>query len=418
MIKTLRKKFILVMMLSLLIVMALLVGAINIVYAVNIRRQADSTIDVLYENAGSFPEMGPGKEQHMSGEEDGGRNMKGGGMGITPDTKFETSFFIVQLNADKTVSSINHGFIASVTEEDISAYAQSIVSGGRENGMADYFRYKVFTDAEGGSTIVAVSCYQQLRQENTLLLVSIGAGVLCMAAVFALVMLMSRRVTKPVEESVEKQRQFITDAGHELKTPITIISANTEVLQMQVGENRWVDSIKNQTHRLNHLVKNLLELSKLDEAPVLGQFGEFDLSEAVSEAAQAFEVPAQAEGIEFIRNIQPGISMNGSRDELYRLTTLLLDNALKYSDGTGPIRITLARQKKTVLTVYNTCESIDPEKTSRLFERFYRADESRSRDTGGSGIGLSIAQAITDRHRGKISASTADGKSVTFTAVF
>ena len=103
MIKTLRKKFILVMMLSLLIVMALLVGAINIVYAVNIRRQADSTIDVLYENAGSFPEMGPGKEQHMSGEEDGGRNMKGGGMGITPDTKFETSFFIVQLNADKTV---------------------------------------------------------------------------------------------------------------------------------------------------------------------------------------------------------------------------------------------------------------------------------------------------------------------------
>lgn len=187
---------------------------------------------------------------------------------------------------------------------------------------------------------------------------------------------------------------------------------------MQVGENRWVDSIKNQTRRLNHLVKNLLELSKLDEAPVLGQFGEFDLSEAVSEAAHAFEVPAQAEGIEFIRNIQPGISMNGSRDELYRLTTLLLDNALKYSDGTGPIKITLARQKKTVLTVYNTCESIDPEKTSRLFERFYRADESRSRDTGGSGIGLSIAQAITDRHRGKISASTADGKSVTFTAVF
>ena len=120
---------------------------------------------------------------------------------------------------------------------------------------------------------------------------------------------------------------------------------------MQVGENRWVDSIKNQTRRLNHLVKNLLELSKLDEAPVLCQFGEFDLSEAVSEAAHAFEVPAQAEGIEFIRNIQPCISMNGSRDELYRLTTLLLDNALKYSDVTGPIKITLARQKKTVRRV-------------------------------------------------------------------
>jgi signal transduction histidine kinase len=220
-----------------------------------------------------------------------------------------------------------------------------------------------------------------------------------------------------VEESVEKQRQFITDAGHELKTPITIISANTEVLQMQVGENQWVDSIKNQTRRLNHLVKNLLELSKMDETPP-GQFSDFDLSAAIAEAAEAFEVPAEAAGIEFISEIQPDIHMTGSREELYKLATILLDNALKYSDGAGPIRITLSRQRKITLTVYNTCEHVDPAKTGRLFERFYRADESRSRETGGSGIGLSIAKAITERHKGRISASTEDEKSITFTAVF
>lgn len=431
MIGKLRKKFILVMMLSLFIVMSILVGAINIVYAEYTKSQVYSTIAVLHENAGSFPDEpsgakgdpGAGLGKSSSTDIATPSDMRGGKMkmyslGITPDTRFETSFFTVALSSDGTVSKINHGYIASVTEEDISNYASSIVAGGKSEGKIDYFRYKVFTESDGTSLIVAVSCYQQLRQATTILWVSVGAGVLCMAAVFVLVLLMSRRITKPVEESVEKQQQFITDAGHELKTPITIISANTEVLQMQVGENQWVDSIKNQTRRLNHLVKNLLELSKMDETPTLGQFSDFDLSAAIAEAAEAFEVPAEAAGIEFVSQIQPDIHMTGSREELYKLATILLDNALKYSDGAGPIRITLSRQRKITLTVYNTCEHVDPDKTERLFERFYRADESRSRETGGSGIGLSIAKAITERHKGRISASTEDEKSITFTAVF
>jgi two-component system sensor histidine kinase CiaH len=433
MIGKLRKKFILVMMLSLLIVMSILVGAINIVYAEYTKNQVYSTIQVLHENSGAFPELPDGGKGNPSGgsspEKTSGTDMAtasdmhGGKMrlnslGITPDTRFETSFFTVVLNSDGTIKSINHGFIASVTESDITSYVTSIVNSGKTNGKIDYFRYQVFTESDGTSTIVAVSCYQQLRQANTILLVSVGAGVLCMAAVFVLVLLMSRRVTKPVEESVEKQRQFITDAGHELKTPITIISANTEVLQMQVGENQWVDSIKNQTRRLNSLVKSLLELSKMDEMPSADQFSEFDLSAAVTEAAEAFQVPAEAAGIEFVTDIQPDIKMNGSRDELFRLATILLDNALKYSDGKGPIKVSLSRQKKIALSVYNTCEHVDRDKLDRLFERFYRADESRSRQTGGSGIGLSIANAITERHKGRISASTEDEKSITFTAVF
>ena len=432
MIKKLRKKFILVMMLSLFIVMGILVAVINVVYVGNNRSQTESTIEFLYNNSGSFPDgqSAPSGEGSVSGTDTaassssdasavppGGRG-KGFGAHITPDTKFETSFFMVTVGSDGSVSQINHGAVASVTEDQITDYTSTILSSGGTEGIIGYFRYEVFSDNGGGKTIVAVNCYQQMRQNRTLLLVSIGAVILCMAAVYVLVLLMSKRVTQPVEESIEKQRQFITDAGHELKTPITIISANTEVLQMQSGENQWLDSIKNQTRRLNLLVKNLLELSKLDETAPAGQYDDVDMSALISEVAESFEVPAQAAGKKYSAEIQPDIHINGSREELYKLASILLDNALKYTDEGGTIKVSLSKQRRVTLTVFNTCESVDPEKTGRLFERFYRADESRSRETGGSGIGLSIAQAITERHGGKISASTEDGKSIVFTAVF
>lgn len=147
----------------------------------------------------------------------GAKKENGFGGHITADTKFETSFFMVTVDADGKITKVNHGAVASVSEDEISQYAQTILSSG-DRGRVDY-RYALYTPADGSRVIVAVNCYQQMRQESTLLLVSSGAGLLCMAAVYVLVLLMSRRVTRPVEESVEKQRQFITDAGHELKRP-------------------------------------------------------------------------------------------------------------------------------------------------------------------------------------------------------
>lgn len=428
MIKELKKKFILVMMLSLFIVMGLLVAAINIVYLHNSRTLTDGTIEFLYANSGTFPENSTAPSSSAGSERGtdvapptGGIRIKrhfGFSDHITPDTKFETSFFMVTVDRDGKITKVNHSAVASVTEAEISAYAQSILSSGNAKGMVDYFRYKLFTSTDSSRVIVAVNCYQQMHQERTLLLVSASAGLLFMFAVYILVLLMSRRVTKPVEESVEKQRQFITDAGHELKTPITIIAANTEVLQLQTGENQWLDSIKNQTHRLNQLVKNLLELSKLDEAAPAAEFSDVDLSAIVAEVTESFEVPAQSFGKTYSAEVQQGIHVSGSDEELYKLVSILVDNALKYTNDGGAIRVSLQKQRRITLSVYNTCENIDPEKTSRLFERFYRADESRARETGGSGIGLSIAQAIVARHGGKIYAASPDGKSITFTAVF
>lgn len=446
MIRKLRNNFIRVMLLSLLIVMILLIGIINVVYLINFRDQAYDTIDFVEENylrmrlpgdAGGPMAMGvPGNTggtwQHPEDDEDDDWDedrdddyndhlffgFRREGSALTPDTRFETSFFVASLDSEGAVSDMDHSYIASVSEEDIAAYAKEIRASGKEQGRLDYFMYKVFPSDDGTSKIVAVSCYQQLRQFRLLLSVCILAGLLYMAAVFALVWLMSRRITQPVEESIQKQRQFITDAGHELKTPITIIKANNEVLQMQNGSNQWSQSIDNQTRRLSSLVQSLLELSRLNEKDIADIAEEFDLSKTVAEAAETFRVPIESDGKILETAIEEGIRFKGSKDEMYRLVSLLMDNARKYSTDRDPIRVTLNRHHHITLTVSNSCEHIDQEKLDRLFERFYRTDESRSRKTGGSGIGLSVVQAIVERHNGTVTASSNDGNSIQFTAVF
>lgn len=431
------------MLLSLLIVMILLIGIINVVYLINFQDQAYETIDFVEENylrmrlpgeAGG--PMGMGGPGAMNGtgqlpEEDDWEDrddedfedhlfsgFRRDGSALTPDTRYETSFFVVSLDADGSVTEMDHSYIASVSEEDIDAYAKEILASGKEQGRADYFMYKVFDSDDGTSKIVAVSCYQQLRQFRLLLSICILAGFLYMAAVFALVWLMSRRITKPVEESIQKQRQFITDAGHELKTPITIIKANNEVLQMQNGSNQWTQSIENQTRRLSSLVQSLLELSRLNEKDIVDISKEFDLSKTVSEAVESFRVPIESDGKVLETAIEEGIRFKGSKDEMYRLVSLLMDNARKYSTDREPVRVTLNKHHRITLTVSNSCEHIEQEKLDRLFERFYRTDESRSRKTGGNGIGLSVVQAIVERHNGTVTASSSDGTSIQFTAVF
>ena len=443
MIRKLRNNFIRLMLLSLLIVMILLIRIINVVYLINFQDQAYETIDFVEENylrmrlpgeAGG--PMGMGGPGAMNGtgqlpEEDDWEDrddedfedhlfsgFRRDGSALTPDTRYETSFFVVSLDADGSVTEMDHSYIASVSEEDIDAYAKEILASGKEQGRADYFMYKVFDSDDGTSKIVAVSCYQQLRQFRLLLSICILAGFLYMAAVFALVWLMSRRITKPVEESIQKQRQFITDAGHELKTPITIIKANNEVLQMQNGSNQWTQSIENQTRRLSSLVQSLLELSRLNEKDIVDISEEFDLSKTVSEAVESFRVPIESDGKVLETAIEEGIRFKGSKDEMYRLVSLLMDNARKYSTDREPVRVTLNKHHRITLTVSNSCEHIEQEKLDRLFERFYRTDESRSRKTGGNGIGLSVVQAIVERHNGTVTASSSDGTSIQFTAVF
>ena len=230
-----------------------------------------------------------------------------------------------------------------------------------------------------------------------------------------LVVVFSKMVFKPVAESDRKQRQFITDAGHEIKTPLTIIDANTEVLEMEHGESQWTQSIRGQVKRLSALTANLIALSRLDEGGRQLQKLEFSLSDAVSETARSFQALAMTQEKSLDARITPNLTYRGDEAAIRQLTGILLDNALKYSDGPGQICLSLKPRGRSgcTLTVTNTVQGLEPGDLNCLFERFYRADRSRNSVTGGYGLGLSIARAIVSAHKGKIGAESPDGKSLT-----
>jgi signal transduction histidine kinase len=228
-----------------------------------------------------------------------------------------------------------------------------------------------------------------------------------------LIVILSGKVIKPFIDNYENQRNFIADAGHDLKTPITVIEADAEVLKMKFGDdNEFLNDIFLQSSRLKQLTEDLIYLSKLDENPDYEMI-EFPLSDVITEICQSFESVAKTQKKEMTITIEPHLSFKGNQKNMERLVNILLDNAVKYSSDHGKIDVSLERQKKfIVLTVYNTVDHISKEELPKLFDRFYRSDQSRNSETGGYGIGLSVAKSVVEAHKGKINATTSDEKSL------
>jgi len=224
---------------------------------------------------------------------------------------------------------------------------------------------------------------------------------------------------KPVQESYEKQKSFITDAGHEIKTPLTIIDADATILEMDCGEdNEWIQDIRAQVRRLTDLTKDLIFLSRMEEERPQVQKIDFPLSEVLTETAQSFQSLAKVQNKTFTIDVEPMLSICGDEKAITQLVSILLDNAVKYSDDNGAISLkAFSKGRNVCVEVYNTAEEVNTSELGRLFDRFYRADKSRNSETGGYGIGLSIARAVTEAHGGKITATSEDGKSLTITAV-
>lgn len=259
---------------------------------------------------------------------------------------------------------------------------------------------------------------REMSSFRTFLFTSAGVSITGLVAVMLLLIFLSGRIVKPFSENYEKQKQFITDAGHELKTPLTIIDADAEVLEMDIGENEWLTDIRMQTKRLAQLTNSLIQLSRMEEQPQLEKI-EFPLSDLLEETVEAFQALAKTQNKNFSGRIQPMLSMNGDEKAIRQLVTILLDNAVKHSDDGGRIEIALEKQKNSIqLSVFNTAGYISKENLPHFFDRFYRADPSRNSQTGGYGLGLSIASAIVAAHKGKIGATTQDEKSLLIIVTF
>jgi signal transduction histidine kinase len=404
MIKKLQRKFIMITMFSTLLIMILLIGTTNIINLLQMNDKLNKTIELIASNQGKIPEFKKG-------------DMPLGRPDFNEETRFTTRFFWVVTDADGNIQEINTGNIKAVTSQTAGEYAVKILEGGKTGGFYGIYKYKVIEQTDG-YRIVFLDSRMDIQNATRVLVISCLVSLGTLILMFVLVSGFSRRAIKPIIESAEKQKLFITDAGHEIKTPLAIISANADVLELTGGENEWITSIRNQITRLDKLVKNLLILAKTDEENIKVSFSQFNLSETVARIAGPFAAVAEAGNKQFIMSIAPDKQYIGDESSIEQLVSTLVDNAMKYSDDKGMIKVTLSSGKKGIrLEVYNTVEGIDTSKLDRLFDRFYRADSSRARETGGYGIGLSIAKSIVEAHHGKISVKSEDGKSICFTAI-
>ena len=405
MIRTLRRRFLLIALASLTGTLAVLCLVINLGYHAITTRRADQVLQMLHQNAGQFPEP---ETQADPGAFPGFQ--------VTLETPFETRYVVVRLTGQREVAEVDMEHIAALDQEKVIQQVEQILDGGKSSGYSGYYRYQVFYDGEEGQTIVVLDCFLQLQAANNVLRLTLLASLACIAIVFLLLVVLSRRVVRPFAENLEKQRRFVTDASHELKTPLAIISANTGLLEASLGENRWLASTQVQVSRLDRLIGHLVELARTEEALTEEELQPVDLSGVVTGQMEDYRLLAQASGKGLESDVAPGVTVRGAADNLKRLCTLLLNNAVKYCDSGGTIRLTLAQRGRwAVLSIANPCAGLDPAQLPRLFDRFYRADASRSRDTGGYGIGLSTARAIVGRHRGRLTAKSEDGL-VVFTA--
>ena len=400
MIRRLRKRFIRIATLAVTAVLLVLCLSVNIANYISVDSGLTNVLNVISDNRGTMPPMPRG--QPPEGRPDGQ---------LTKETPFSTRYFVLRYDGDGDLIKADLDKIAAVTEDDVGEYLSLALEHGEGYGYARGYKYRVVYNGEDRWMAIFLDDYQEMRSVREIALVSLAAMAGCVALVYVIVVLCSRRAIDPVVQASERQKQFITDASHELKTPITVIATSLKVLEMETGKQKWIDKAQTQTEKLTELVNSLVTLSRMDEEKTPLHFAPFAVSDAVRETAESFRDFAESNGHALRLEIAPELAFSGDEYAIRQLVSILLDNVVKYAaEGTG-IAFSLEKTKKGVLlsSVNVSRTPLAPEELDKLFDRFYRADPARS-GTGGFGIGLSIARSIAEGHKGGIRASLEDGK--------
>lgn len=440
MVKQLQKKFIISAMTAVTILLVVLIGGINVFNYLTTSGDNDRLMEMLcysFETSTKWnadttdntqpPQSINGTQQNTTGAtgnqndtgfvpQDNGTkppdDKKNNGFGRHDKNAVDSArYAAVAIDKNGNIIRTDVTHISSLTEEEATAITEALKNTASGTGTYNGFLYRISeTKRADGKVIILLDNGMQISSFFTVLFISAGAGIFGWLLMLLLVILLSKKTIAPVARSIEKQKQFVTNAGHEIKTPLAIILANTDAMELHNGENKWSRNIRAQTLRLSGLMQNLLMLAKLDESSTKLPMCSFDISTAAEDTVNAFIEPAALKGVMIEQDIQKGLQLNGNRDSIVQLMTVLLDNAVKYTESGGTISAKLSGNDKNIaLSIANTCEPIDhPEK---LFDRFYRGDSARTQKNGGYGIGLSVAQAIAELHKGTITAENITGTS-------
>lgn len=371
-------------------------------------RQADQITAMISENNGTVPQLKDYKQRQKNSQA-----FERYFNNYNEDSSYRTRFFRIFLDEDKKVTNVNMDHIAAVDVKKAVRMTKMAMLRRGKVGLVGSYRYrKEYKDGQVRS-IIFLDCKENQSFYHLAVTITITVSTLLTCLITVIFAIASKRAVRPFEINSNRQKQFITDASHELKTPLAIISANAEVLQYKGDGNEWTQNIIDQTKHMGKLINQLLVLAKLDEVQEKSEKQEADLKLLLEETIEPFEEVATQKKVTLKLHLEEGVTIRVNREQIAQLVSILTENAAKYVNDGGKIVWRLTKtQHGVVLVVKNTTEKELPD-TKRMFDRFYRSDSSRSSKTGGQGIGLSIAKKIVDSHKGSITAKAGDGM-VTF----
>lgn len=399
MFEKLRRKFIFINMGLLTIVFLCIFGVIFTVTAVNLERDMLRSLGEII-----------GFEDHYNG-------------GPAPKRKPNDNSIIVELDTTENIAKVFKSTYLDVDEEILQSSIDKIIDSNEENSKINIdgtsYSYLMKTTSYGIKIALIDRTYQQSLLSG-LLRSFVAVGALSLIALLFISIYLTNKSIKPIKDTFEKQKQFIADASHELKTPLTIIKTNTSLILSEPKETiekqrKWIDYISSQADRMSELVNEMLYLAKLDVEENRIKLLPMSISKTIESTLLGFDAVIYENNIALETNISENIEINGDKESIKKLFSILIDNAIKHSNKTGKLTIDLYSEKNKVkLKVKNTGEGIEKEYLDKIFERFYRIDNSRVRETGGYGLGLSIAKSIVEQHKGKIYAQSNVGSDTTF----
>lgn len=406
MIKRLRYKFIAISTLALLVVVATIVGSISLASFYRSKQEANNVLNILVRNEGQLTansNLAANQRPFLSPRQ-------------THEGIFQYRFFSAQVDQDGKILSVNDSHIMTVPRQSINKLIQRAYKRGRSSGSMVYrntiYGYKMKLQ-HGHYTIVFLDQSIMLAETHDLMRIGVTLGLLGVILYAIVLILFSQRAIRPIMVAEKRQREFISNAGHELKTPLAVISANNEMEEMLNGESEWTKSNKDQIARLTRLINNLISLTRLNEQPDM-QLTHLDASQVTKEVCHNFKAIINQNELKFNYRIQERLQIYGDQRYYTELVNILLDNANKYCDAHGSIILRLhevKRSKAVQLDISNSFAAGKDVDYSKFFDRFYRADTAHQEEgKTGFGIGLSMAQRIVSDFKGKIKAVYKDGR--------
>ena len=399
MFRKLRLRFIATASLAILIVLFSVVGVLNSARHVQTVDEINKILTLLSANGGSFPSIS--KTTSELGDT------------VSVDTLFQYRYFSAKMDHHGNIISLNSSNISDLTDQEVKEFLERINHSKDTRGDFSYhhhsYSYMVAETSRRSDLIVVLDSTNQFRDNMALVHLSIWMSGISFIFFVLVISIVSGKVIKPFIRNYERQRRFITNAGHELKTPLAIISANNELVELMNGESEWTKSTNDQVKRMTGLINSLVAMARLEEQPEL-VLTNVNFSDIARDAAEDFKGPVIKDGKEFVMDIQPNIHVKAEEKSLFELVTLLVDNANKYCDPAGKVSVTLRKNRlsKAKLEISNTYTKGKDVDYTKFVERFYREDESHNNKTSGYGIGLSMAQTMVKLFKGNISVNYKD----------